>query len=38
MKLSCNAFVGMMAEVISIVYGIENDEMCIESDIPPEEK
>lgn len=38
MKLSCNAFVGMMAEVISIVYGIENDEMCIECDIPPEEE
>ena len=38
MKLSCNAFVGMMAEVISIVYGIENDEMCFESDIPSEEK
>ena len=38
MKLSCNAFVGMMAEVISIVYGIDDGGICPDEDILAEEK
>ena len=38
MKLSCNAFVGMMAEVISIVYGIDDGGICPDDDMSPEER
>ena len=38
MKLSCNAFVGMMAEVISIVYGIDDGGICPDDDVLPEER
>ena len=38
MKLSCNAFVGMMAEVISIVYGIDGEGICPDDVGQPEEK
>ena len=38
MKLSCNAFVGMMAEVISIVYGIDDGGICPDDHISPEER
>ena len=38
MKLSCNAFVGMMAEVISIVYGIDDGGICPGDDVLPEER
>ena len=36
MKLSCNAFVGMMAEVISIVYGIDDEVICPNDELLPE--
>ena len=38
MKLSCNAFVGMMAEVISIVYGIDDGGICPDDDMSTEEE
>ena len=38
MKLSCNAFVGMMAEVISIVYGIDDGGICPDDDMLSEER
>ncbi len=38
MKLSCNAFVGMMAEVISIVYGIDDGGICPDDDMSTEER
>ena len=38
MKLSCNAFVGMMAEVISIVYGIDDGGICPDDDMSTQEE
>ena len=38
MKLSCNAFVEMMAEVISIVYGIDDGGICPDDDMSTEER